>query len=251
MRPKSAIFAEHNDPRRGREKGEDMAVEAKRKCGYRKVGGLYLVAPPFAFSCDRGEIPLTVCPCCSEGIKQSRGWTWIEPRNLFGVHMIPATQEEIDDLETPLGGSLEEGAEITTYCPDCARGCLLCTPPSDERHGLLWVGEKFYSAADFVQEADELGISKRIASVPRGFELGKTIVYFAHPKAIERPPQVPEFGEDPGDPEYVPGIFCAFRPLAVEKIVTESEAKNDVEMKRLKKAGITPVAVPDGDPDHR
>lgn len=60
-----------------------MAAEAKRGCGYRKVGGLYLVAGKTGAACCKLPLPLTVCPCCGQGIKQTRGWTWVDPSKLM------------------------------------------------------------------------------------------------------------------------------------------------------------------------
>lgn len=53
-----------------------MAIEAKRGCGFRKVGGTYLVSEGEGMPCDRLPIKLDVCPVCSHGFKRSRGWTW-------------------------------------------------------------------------------------------------------------------------------------------------------------------------------
>ena len=54
-----------------------MAVEARRGCGYRKVGGLYLMGGTGGMPCCKMPIPLHVCPTCHGGIKQTRGWSWI------------------------------------------------------------------------------------------------------------------------------------------------------------------------------
>jgi len=205
-----------------------MAVETRRACGYRRVGGLYLVAPPFTFTCDRGDMPLSVCPCCGAGVKQSRGWTWIEARKMLGIHRI---------------------GEDQVLCPDCMQGCLLCLPPGP-KSGLLWVGDRFYSPYSFLEEARSLGISKRIVAVPRGFEAGKTVVYLAHPKAVKKINKDFAFGEDLEEDPGSPGIFAAFRPTAVEKIVNDVQAKDEEEMERLRERGITPVVVPSNDPDH-
>jgi len=45
------------------------------------------------------------------------------------------------------------------------------------------------------------------------------------------------------------GIFCAFRPQRIEKLIRESDATPE-ELKKLEKRGITPIKVPDNDPDH-
>jgi hypothetical protein len=61
-----------------------MAIEAKRGCGYRKVGGLYLVTFGAGRHCGKMPIRCAVCPTCNQGIKPTRGWTWIDPVPLFG-----------------------------------------------------------------------------------------------------------------------------------------------------------------------
>ncbi len=198
-----------------------MAVESRRGCGYRKVGGLYLVADGNGVSCCRLPIELNVCPCCGGGIKQSRGWTWINPVLMFGEVCKPK-------------------------CNSCPAGnpALL-----GDQAGLLWVGEQFYKTADeFNAEAGEIGISKRIAAIPRNFKLGETWVLLAHPKAVK----VEVKSENDLIPhiEYRPGVFRIFRPERLEKIITETMAKDKDEMQRLEKAGITPVIVPDDDVDH-
>jgi len=45
------------------------------------------------------------------------------------------------------------------------------------------------------------------------------------------------------------GIFCAFIPKRVEKLIWESQATPE-ELEKLEKRGITPVLIPDGDADH-
>ena len=57
-----------------------MAVEKERGCGFRKLGGLYVVSGKLAAPCGGLPIRLHVCEACGEGIKQSRSWTWIVPR---------------------------------------------------------------------------------------------------------------------------------------------------------------------------
>ncbi len=222
-----------------------MAVERRRGCGYRKVGGLYLVCDGPGVACDRLPWPLTVCPTCSAGIKQSRGWTWVAVEPLVGgVH------------------------------PQCADEfpCPLCMAPAKlGRAGLLWVGEKFYATPDlFMQEAREMGISRRVAAVPREFKLGETWVLLAHAKAVMAPLRCPKcncavtYGPQDGPPHcscqnpncdftaepYTPGIFQVFKPQRVEKLITNSQATPE-ELEHLAKQGITPIVVPDDDPDHQ
>ena len=163
-----------------------MASEAKRGCGYRKVGGLYLVSGKLGVPCCKMPIPLCICPACGQGIKQARGWTWVSPTLLFGI-----------------GGCIEDRG---TICP-AANPTLL-----GERAGLLWIGKAFYKTPDeFQAEAATLGVSRRIASVPRGFEVGKTWVLFAHPEAVQT------------DEGKKAGIFRIFLPERIEKIVKQSD----------------------------
>jgi|SRR5579872_1349427 len=222
-----------------------MSVEQKRRCGFRRVGGLYLVSQGSGRYCDRLPFELTVCPCCHAGIKQARGWTWVDTKLLFGgEHLI---WNYNPDQQQP--------------CPEA--DCPLCRGQID-RAGLLWVGEKFYpTPADFNQEADAMGISRRIPAVPRGFEAGKTWVLLAHPLASTCPDckgaglvnQQAGLDSKPcikcENLGKVPGIFKAFKPERLEKIVTTSQSQDLGEMEALLKRGITVVVVPDGDADHK
>jgi len=245
-----------------------MAIEAKRGCGYRKVGGIYLVGGEGMHPCDRLPIELTVCPCCGGGIKQTRGWTWIDPVKLLG-----------DDHPICKGGC------------GCNRGCPVCFPslhfPDGKKAGLLWIGEQFYpTPADFLAEGVAQRISRRISAIPRDFKIGETYVFFAHPKVIAKPKVTAQNGlfsdsQDAVEVEWAPAIFSGFMPSRIERIVLDSEFalwtavrtaldegqelekvtidgrclnQGDVEiclrMKRDQDRGITLVPVPDDDPDH-
>ena len=211
-----------------------MAIERRRGCGYRKVGGLYLVSGGGGVHCDRLPFLLDVCPVCSHGFKQARGWTWVDVAGLVGgLH------------------------------PDCKDGfpCPLCMDTARMgKAGLLWIGERFYKTpAEFHREAVELGISRRIKAIPRGFKVGETWVLLAHPKAVESLVDVEVDhglqGEFPVTALekvrlYKPGIFKVWRPVKIEKLVLESQRGSE-EVERLLQQGITPVFVPDDDKDHR
>lgn len=182
--------------------------------------------------CDRLPIPLTICPCCSHGIKPTRGWTWIDVNLLVnGVHRNCA-----DEFPCPL--------------------CM--ATPEMGKAGLLWIGEKFYATpGEFVRESDELGISRRIAAIPRNLKLGETWVLLAHPRGI--PCRQCSGGgvyqaapcEECKGTGSLAAIFRVFRPHAIEKIVTETQAADSAAMDELRKRGITPIVVPDNDRDHQ
>ena len=188
-----------------------MAVEPKRGCGYRKVGALYLVADKEDF------VACHRLPVAIPEIKFFRGYKSINPYKL-----------------------LYRCDKLNLYF-DCVN-CTVCNPPDEDNHGLMFVGKKFYTAESFTKEAMKLGISKRIANIPENFKLGKTVVYLAM--------QDIEFKIEGGSVFYN-AIFMSFKPKRIEKIITETQAKNEEFMKELKEKGITPVVVPDNDPDHQ
>lgn len=212
-----------------------MSVEAKRGCGFRKVGGLYLVGEAGGIGCDRLPIPLTVCGCCGQGIKQSRGWTWCDIAGLVGGdHMIEHVPSA--DACHPL-----------TYPPspcNCSMGlCPLCHNVAKMgRGGLVWIGTQFYPTIEaFEAEAKSQGISRRVAALPRGFKLGD-VVLLAHPRGV-----LQSTGELTG--QYVPAIFRVWRPTRVERIYNESDRGSEA-VQADEKRGISPVFVPDNDADH-
>jgi hypothetical protein len=212
-----------------------LSIEPKRGCGFRKVGGLYLVSDGPGVVCDRLPIPLEVCPTCGHGIKQSRGWTWVDTAALVGgVH--PQCEDDF--------------------------ACPLCMAPHElGRSGLLWIGEKFYGAPrEFDAEGNVLGFSRRISAVPRGFKVGETWILLAHPKTIETFVDVevdqglqgefPVTAIEKKRSGFRPGIFKVWRPRRIEKILLESQ-RGSAEEKDCLEKGITPVFVPDDDRDHR
>lgn len=245
-----------------------MAIEAKRGCGYRKVGGLYLMAGKLAAPCCRLPLELSVCPCCGNGIKQSRGFTWIDAMKMFG------------------------GAQPSEQSAQCGT-CPMFNPEfMGPKVGLLWIGEKFYkSPSEFAQEGATLGISRRLSAIPREFEAGKTWILFAHPKAIWKTRDMneqeradyaagkeveglfPRVDQEPLIGYYVPGVFSAVKPTHFELIVKQSDLDavrqelsmhdsatdlgtvklSDLAAKYLKdaKRGVRWIPVPDDDPDHK
>jgi len=204
-----------------------MAVEPRRGCGYRKTGGLYLMGGKLSAPCCKLPIPLDVCPTCGAGVKQSRGWTWINPKPFLDAKVC-----------TEIGFVKQR-----PLCPAARPGLL------GDRVGLIWIGAQFYPTAEhFQHEAATLGISRRIKAVPRGFVVGEHYVFFAHPKVFAK-----TVTDDRGfgaHTEFTAGIFAMFKPTHIEMLCKESDRTNEVKMHDLKKRGITPVFVPDDDPDH-
>lgn len=186
--------------------------EAKRGCGYRQPGGMYLMAPSLSEPCHRLPIELHVCPVCNGGVKPARGWTWIQPDLLIG-----GTCRAFRGDKGP-----------TDHCAYC----VACNP-SAERAGLIWIGEGFYKTPnDFMSEVKSLGLSRRITNIPRGFEPGKTVVYLVHPRAIINR------GED-GVEVPTAGIFTAFRPTSIDYILKGDETA--AQLHKLEKRGLNLV----------
>jgi hypothetical protein len=204
----------------------EIRNDQKRGCGYRKPGGLYLVSDGPGVPCGRLPVALERCPTCDQGIKPSRGFTWVD------------------------------AGEIMTKrsCAAKAAQCMAC-PTITGRHGLIWVGEQFYPSPEaWTREAATQGVSRRIGALPKDFQLGETWVLVAHRKAI---PVVPcgeavdlvdtcgrrtgHLGEHHRDREYIPGVFHAFKPSAIEYVVRGDETPEELDA--LAKRGITPVKV--------
>jgi hypothetical protein len=230
--------------------------ERERGCGWRKIGGIYLVGDGPAEPCGLLPRELTTCPCCGAGVKQKIGWSWAAA-SLIG------RPEDVKGCEQ-------------CWAADSRGPAWPCMMPQlavehSQRVGLIWVGAQHYkTAADFCAEAREMGISRRVHAVPKGLEPGKTRVLLAHPAACPCPDcgsaGVGGVGDFIGDGEdevhtlhrcarckgkgRLPGVFGLFRPTRVEQIVTDSQACDADFMAGLEKRGISPVAVPDGDPDH-
>lgn len=180
--------------------------EGERGCGRKKAGGLYLIGGGPSTGCCKLPFPLTVCPCCNAGIKFSRGFTWITT-DIFCAG-VSCTAE----------GSLGS-------CVLRERG---------KRIGLMWVGDKYYSVQSFVNEGNSIGISKRIAHLPKDLVIGNTWVALAHQKAIY------DFS-DPANPRQLPGVFCLFRVREVQYVCRGDET--DEQLTTLTDRGITPVSV--------
>lgn len=215
-------------------------IEAKRLCGWRRVGGLYLCGDYISVPCDRLPYPLTTCPVCGQGIKVSRGFTQINPYRLWGIHQ---------------------------DCEDRLRPCHVCDPQDQPAYIMLVGAGNYKTTADFQEEAHRLGISKRIPFIPKELQLGKTVIYLAHPKAseVKEPVAMQEAMAILNQPETADaaqprllesekvdkglGIFTAFIPQRVEKLIWQKDATPE-ELEKLQRRGISPVIIPDGDKDH-
>jgi len=207
-----------------------MAVEKPRCCGYRKVGALYLCGEGVPVHCDRIPYKLELCPVCGSGVKMSRGFQWLDWSKYAGEH-----------------GNIKDEGECTcstspwSYCP-------VCSPAEfPQPYCLLWVGEHYYSVDEFISEARYMGISKRIAQVPRNMKLGITWTLLAHSYACGSKQEL----QDNGMMKTVgiPGVFYVFKPNRLEMLLWKSDATVE-KLEDYKRRSITPVIIPDDDKDH-
>lgn len=206
------------------------SIEGARGCGYRKGGGVYLVSSGLSEPCPKLPIELHICPTCNQGIKQTRGFSWILPDPLLdpGPHGSPE-----HDLVCPLGGEY-----TATYWSH------------GERAGLIWIGAAFYPTPQaFMEEARRMGVSRRISQVPRDLKIGETWIALAHPKAV---PGECEHGAPAGHPcancphyksagEWRAGVVTFFCPQALEYVVKGDET--DEELAALEGRGFRLVRV--------
>lgn len=191
-----------------------IVTDYRRGCGWRALHGLYLRSDGPTFPCGRLPIPVATCPCCGYGIRPARGWTWVDGDKFLA---------EAGDCQAS-----------DAHCRTCPLERLLFEGIG--RAGLLWIGEKFYpNTVEFLYEAEQFGISRRITQVPKGFVVGETFVLLAHRKAIVGPYEIGK------EPEFTPGIFRIFRPERIEVVVDGTEPDEVIE--GYLKRGLTPVRV--------
>jgi hypothetical protein len=201
---------------------ENETVHDKiRGCGWRKPGGLYLMASGEWGGCGKLPFEFSVCPCCGRGVKPSRGWTWVELGELM--------------RHIPDACKFESEGEASNQC----EGCVLSDVVNYEEHvGLIWVGERHYpTVADFMAEAQDQGVSRRLSALPNDYVPGITRVLLAHRRAVLVGKA--EFGS--GMPERRPGVFAIIRPHRIEYIMKGDEDEEFLE--RLEKRDITSVSV--------
>jgi len=191
-------------------------VEKQRGCGFKKPGGLYLIGGASSSPCCLLPFPLKVCRCCGQGVKFSRGFTWINT-----------------DLFTA-GTGFESDPAIAYDCDNCFLSQRM-------KLGLMWVGESYYkTTSHFMNEARQLGISKRIGQLPRDCQPGKTWIALAHKKVFFAPEQFRKKSNAEYDP-YHPAIFTVFKLTAVQYVVSGQD--DEKKLQRLHDDGIELIQV--------
>jgi len=214
------------------ENEEKTSSESKRGCGFRQVGKLYLMGEGIAHACPSLPLQFNECECCGYAPSFYRDFQWIK-------------KAYIKHTRKPTGKA-------------CDPECPVCYGVNEQvEYGLMWVGRRFYTPQEFIEEDKSMGICKAIKQIPKGLTLGETWIMIAHPKAIidNSDPRYKEKHEywvtrgiDEGEPEpqppSYPGIFYAFKPTRIEMLVYESQATPEY-LQDLEAKGITPIIVLD------
>lgn len=209
--------------------------EQRRGCGYRKIGGLYLVSSPgITLVCDGLPMPLERCGCC--------GFVPPFSRNLQHIHPQYIIQAEIK-LHQPEKSDFEE------FDCSCADMCPVCNAKAWEiqgfNYGLMFVGSQ-YTPSSFIKEAELQGVSKRIPEIPNWLKLGETWILLAHNK-VPKDVTLKTLKENTmlmKEPKTCRAVFYAFKPERVEMPVWKGSVSN-ADIQEFEKHGITPVLLED------
>jgi len=222
----------------------EIPVEAKRGCGYRQVGKLYLVGMGVPYSCDNMPYPLDECECCGYAPPFSRNLQWIK-KTYIETHF----HDEVV-YDGPYYDS-DVNKEVVRHECKCRDDCPICWPDSNnlKKYALMWVGEQHYTPEAFVLEANKMGVCKAIPNIPKDLKLGETWVFLAHRK-VKFYEGFDECGLALSEPIEKAGIFYGFIPQRVELLIWKSEASEE-KLEELKSKGITPIIVEDGDEAHK
>ena len=141
--------------------GVMVVTEGPRGCGYRKQGGKYLISAGVSVPCPALPIEVSRCPCCDAGIKPTRSWAWFSPKMFFDFSCPPECE------------IYQEGGR--------------CEPFKQDRAGILWIGGKFYpTPAEWTEEAEKMGVSRRISQIPKDLVVGETWAFVGHRKAVAK-----------------------------------------------------------------
>jgi len=213
-------------------KEEKTSSEPKRGCGFRQVGKLYLIGEGITHICPSLPLKFNECECCGYSPSFYRDFQWIK-------------KAYIKHTRRPTGKA-------------CDPECPVCYGVNDQvKYGLMWIGKKYYTPEEFIEEDKARGICKAIKQIPKGLVLGETWIMVAHPQAIieknnHEYKKAHEYwvtrGIDEGKPEpqppSYPGVFHAFRPTRIEMLIYESQATPE-RLAELEAKEISPIIIPD------
>ena len=202
--------------------------DQRRGCGYRHSGN-YLIGDGFWAGCGKLPLPLAnPCPCCGSGLLatiplKGGGFSYELPRNLRRINALALFRD--------------------VTCKNDSAKCNLCLVNQKvaEIAYLIGIGEQHYPTKEaFLNEALELGVSKRIGPIPKEFVVGKSPVFLAHPKGkMSNETTLGKNGK--AEIRWEPAVIAIFVPTRIEYVVRGDES--DEEIERLLARGITPVKI--------
>lgn len=204
-----------------------ISYEEKRECGFRKPAkdgvGVYLRGPAEGQECERLPFVLESCPCCGGGILPSRGFTWINPMVIFDPYQEPRCTAIYNHEHDPNH--------------DHER-CWVCNPELlGSKAGLIWIGEKHYpTPQSFIEEAHRMGISRKIAAIPNGFEVGTHAIFLAHRRLWTKL-------DEKGNKVDVAGVFMAFKPTHIDLVIDDPDKVPDKAIEIAKRLGPDRVRI--------
>lgn len=221
--------------------------ETERGCGFRKIGGVYLVCEGGSLPCDALPVEMGPCECCDFTVNQARSMQPIHAGYLAALlkgHVChdpfacpicwyatkyPELKAEIGRLRARLAIPWEnKTAEMREGDADVVEALKDLEAKFPKVFYLMFVSKEFYTPESFVKEARKQGISKRVAanSLPKGFVVGKDWVFLAH-------------GETPiykagaiNEVRKATAIFYAFKPERLELVLwkgTDNQLIRDYE----------------------
>jgi hypothetical protein len=217
-------------------KAEDIYGETERGCGWRHIGGFYLMGSGMGQGCD--ALPLDLEPCGECGFELPK-----KLRVMMSVHSGYLRPKILVKHSLP-----KDSEKVGEKCSD-KFPCPVCNMKFGKKFLLMTVAKEFYSPESFIEEARKYGVSKRIRpeTLPKEFELGKTWVFLAHKEAIRTKDSNPDILTDERKlGEYKRGLFYAFKPKRIEAIVGDNEKPEKV--KDLEDEGFKVIQLPHDDP---
>lgn len=200
-------------------------AESERGCGWRKVGGAYLVGEGLSFPCDALPLDLEPCGECGFEVPFSRG---IQEIHLGYI----ASKVEKAHKRRPGGRCIEN--------PGSPLPCPICSLNIAGKIFLMYVSQEYYTPESFTKEARNMGVSKRIApqSLPKDLQIGRDWIFLAHKRTSFKTYD----GSTKGwKDEVKPGVFYAFRPQRVEILLWKGQREE--EILEWEKKGFTVVLI--------
>jgi hypothetical protein len=227
-----------------------MAVEAKRGCGYRKAGGLYLVG-------DLSDaVPVDYLPACVD-YAQTRAAEWASPARLL-ASVPPGEAEGFRRRERALlmwvGETHYSPASFLAEARRMGVSKRIAAIPSDAQPGdpiALAHPAAMTVTAETAEPWPQTVHCGRCLDVPVATALTNGLRNAAGKQLVQRkdgtaaPRALPTH-----DPLHVAGVFCLFTLQAVELVLPRSVASDPEIVRRCAARGVRIVSVPDDDPDH-